>query len=363
MNKVYFQLLSMNVGGVEKSLLGLLTTLPRDEYEIHLGLLSTTGGYMDFVPNDVYVHEIGCYESLKRLLNDPPLSTIKAFLVHGCVIEALVHIVLYVLYKVSGSRYYFYKYIMRNVPVVEDEYDVAVAYAGPNQMVDFFVCEKIKAKKRYGWIHFDVTKFGIDKGMTRKLYKQYEKVFVVSETAKKKFDEMFPALECKTEVRYNVVSKEQILSMANVGKTFDDGYEGKRILTVGRLSSEKGQDVSVEALKKLVDEGYDVKWYYVGEGILCNVCEQKAKELGISERVVFLGLQTNPYGYMRDCDIYVQPSRHEGYCITLAEARCFTAPIVATNFTGAEEQLNSYPQSVVTGMSANDIADGIMRFL
>lgn len=363
MKKIYFQLSAMNVGGVEKSFLGLLTTLPRNEYEIHLGLLSAKGGYMDYIPDYVHIHKVDCYEPLKRVINDPPLSYIKDFFRQRHLLEALIHLFLYLLFKVTDNRYYFYQYIMRNVPVAQEEYDVAVAYAGPSQMVDYFVCEKIKAKKKYGWIHFDVTKFGIDKGMTRKLYKQYEKIFVVSETAKKKFDEMFPALECKTEVRYNVVSKEQILSMANVGKTFNDGYEGKRILTVGRLSSEKGQDVSVEALKKLVDEGYDVKWYYVGEGLLRNVCEQKAKELGISERVVFLGLQTNPYGYMRDCDIYVQPSRHEGYCITLAEARCFTAPIVATNFVGADEQLNSYPQSVVTGMSANDIADGIMPFL
>ncbi len=363
MKRVYFQLGAMNVGGVEKSFLGLLTTLPRNEYEIHLGLLSTKGGYMDFIPDYVHVHKIDCYEPLKRVINDPPLACIKDFFLHGHFIEALIHFFLYVRFKFNGNRYLFYKYILRNIPIESTEYDVAIAYAGPSQMIDFYVCEKIKAKMKYGWIHFDVTKFGIDRGMTRRLYKQYEKVFVVSETAKKRFDELLPELKEKTEVRYNVVSKEQILSLADTGKSFDDDYHGKRILTVGRLSSEKGQDVSVEALKKLVDEGRDVKWYYVGEGNLRNVCKQKAKELGISERVVFLGLQTNPYGYMRDCDIYVQPSRHEGYCITLAEARCFTAPIVATNFTGAEEQLNSYPQSVVTGMSANDIADGIMRFL
>ena len=66
---------------------------------------------------------------------------------------------------------------------------------------------------------------------------------------------------------------------------------------------------------------------------------------------------------MRDCDIYVQPSRHEGYCITLAEARCFTAPIVATNFAGAEEQSKTFSQRTVTEISADDIANGIIKFL
>lgn len=336
MKKMYFQLSAMNVGGVEKSFLELLTTLSRDEFEIHLGLLSAKGGYMEYIPDYVHVHRVDCYELLKRIINDPPLSYIKDFLLRGHIGDAIIHFLLYVHYKINHSRYYFYKYIMRNVPVESDEYDVAIAYAGPSQMVDYYVCRKIRAKEKYGWIHFDVTKFGIDKGMTRQLYRDYKKIFVVSETAKEKFDGMFPEFANKTEVRYNVVSKEQILLQAKDGDTFSDGFEGKRILTVGRFSKEKGQDVTIEVLKSLVDKGYDVKWYYVGEGKLRSECERKAKELGVSENVVFLGLQTNPYGYMRDCDIYVQPSRHGGYCITLAEARCFTAPIVATNFTGAK---------------------------
>ena len=253
--------------------------------------------------------------------------------------------------------------MLRKEPLIEGVFDVAHAYAGPVSMLDYYICEKIKAKKKYGWIHFDITKFGIDKRMTRRLYKNYEKIFVVSETAKEKFDGMFPEFAYKTEVRYNVVPREQILLQAELADTFVDDFDGKRILTVGRLSKEKGQDVTIEVLKSLVDKGYDVKWYYVGEGKLRSECEQKAKDLGVSERAMFLGLQTNPYGYMRDCDVYVQPSRHEGYCITLAEARCFTAPIVSTNFTGAEEQLKSYPRSVVTGMNAEDIANGIIQFL
>ena len=66
---------------------------------------------------------------------------------------------------------------------------------------------------------------------------------------------------------------------------------------------------------------------------------------------------------MKDCDIYVQPSRHEGYCITLAEARIFTSPIVATNFVGAKEQLANRNNGIVTGFSEEDIATGIIQAL
>lgn len=361
--KLYFQLSAMNVGGVEKSFLGLLTTLSPQEYEIHLGLLNPSGGYMDFIPDYVHVHKVDCYDSLKREINDPPLQYIKDYIRKGRLMDAVMHFIFYIIYKFSQNRYLFYKYILRNLPESDIIYDKAFAYAGPSQMVDYYVCKKIRAKEKYGWIHFDVKKFGIDKGMTRQLYKDYSKIYVVSEQAKQNFLDFFPEFREKTEVRYNVVSKEQCTFLAQTAPTFNDNFEGIRILTVGRLSEEKGQNVTIDSLKILLSKGYNVKWYYVGDGKLRQECEQKAKDLGISDKVCFLGVQTNPYGYMRDCDIYVQPSRHEGYCITLAEARCFTAPIVATNFTGADEQLKTYSNSVVTGMSAEDMAEGIMKFL
>lgn len=353
----------MSVGGVEKSLLGFLDTRNPKDQEVHVGLFYKEGGFLDQIPDWVHVHEISAYREYRWEMDQPPLVVIRKLFCQGRIIECIMHLLLYVVYKLTGSRYLFYKYVLRNEPMFPIEFDEAYAYAGPTELIDYYICKKVKAKKRFGWIHFDVQKFGIAKGMTRKLYPLFEKVYVVSETAKEKFDELFPEFAYKTEVRYNVVSERQVRFLAETGETFSNDYAGKRILTVGRLSQEKGQNECIRALKLLINKGYDVQWYFVGDGNLRQPCVSLAEELGVRERCVFLGTKTNPYGYMRDCDIYVQPSRHEGYCITLAEARCFSAPIVATNFTGAEEQLKTYPKSAVTGMSAEEIAEGIMKFL
>lgn len=50
---------------------------------------------------------------------------------------------------------------------------------------------------------------------------------------------------------------------------------------------------------------------------------------------------------MAECDLYVQSSRHEGFCITLGEAKIFDKPIISTNFTGATEQLFNYREGIV----------------
>ena len=71
----------------------------------------------------------------------------------------------------------------------------------------------------------------------------------------------------------------------------------------------------------------------------------------------------NPYPFMKECDIYVQPSRHEGYCITLGEARCFNNPIVTTNFTGANEQIKNEETGLVCEISENGIYKSLKRLL
>ena len=363
MKKLFFLLSSMNVGGVEKALLGLLSVIPLDKYDVHVGLIQKKGGFMDYLPKEVKIHEISVYNNYWRFINDPPLWNIKTLLKQGHIIEALIHCFLYIHFKITSNRYWFYKYLLRNEPMMSEQYDLALAFAGPSQMMDYYVCEKVNAPVKCGWIHFDVSKVGIDKGMTAQLYKNYQKIFIVSETARDIFDNMFAQFKNKTEVFYNIVSPKQVIRLAENGESFTDNYKGKRILTVGRISEEKGQRVAIEALKILLDKGVDVKWYYVGDGKDRSYCEELAKNLGVSDKVVFLGTQTNPYGFMKDCDLYMQPSRHEGFCITLAEALCFPNPIVATDFTGADEQLQHRANGVVTGMSAEEIAEGIITAL
>ena len=206
------------------------------------------------------------------------------------------------------------------------------------EFISYFVANKIKAKKKVQWIHFDITKIGLNYSFARKIYSKFDKVFVVSEQAKEKVIENIPSLKDNVEVFYNIVSRNLVRKMSE-GESFTDRFNGIRILTVGRLSKEKGQYMTIPVLAKLKSEGYNIRWYCIGDGNYKSECERLRKEYNLENEYILLGSKTNPYPYMKDCDIYVQPSLHEGYCITLAEARCFENPIVATDFTGAKEQL------------------------
>ena len=95
---------------------------------------------------------------------------------------------------------------MRNVDILNEEYDIAIAYAGPMDFISYFVINKIKSKKRVQWIHFDITKIGFNVNFAKKIYDKFDKVFVVSNEGKDKLINFLPALKDKAEAFFNIIS-------------------------------------------------------------------------------------------------------------------------------------------------------------
>lgn len=82
-----------------------------------------------------------------------------------------------------------------------------------------------------------------------------------------------------------------------------------------------------------------MKWYCIGEGHYRKQLEKLIIKCEMRNYFILIGVNPNPYPYMAGADIYVQTSRHEGYCLTLAKAKYLHKPIITTNFIGAYEQI------------------------
>jgi glycosyltransferase involved in cell wall biosynthesis len=219
-------------------------------------------------------------------------------------------------------------------------YDAAFAYWGDRTM--FYMVDKVKAKKKIAWLHFDYSYPKRDDRTYEKYFSECDGIINVSTLVDDSLKAVFPQIAHKCHVIENIQSPTLINRMADEGESFTDtDFSGKRILTVGRIAPQKGYDLALIALEKLVKDGFDVRWYILGGGEEEDrlKLENEAKERGVGENLVFLGTTINPYRYMRDCDIYAQPSRFEGKPIAVEEAKILCKPILVSSYLSAPEQV------------------------
>ena len=87
-------------------------------------------------------------------------------------------------------------------------------------------------------------------------------------------------------------------------------------------------DIAIKAAAILVKKGYTIKWYVLGEGEERNTLEQSIKEHNLIANFILLGIKENPYPYINNATIYVQPSRFEGKSLAIDEAKILHKPIL-----------------------------------
>jgi glycosyltransferase involved in cell wall biosynthesis len=361
--KILFMVINMNVGGTEKALLNMISEIPKAEYDITILMLEKYGGFLNFIQTGVNIEYVKGYKDIKDLLNLPPKTVAIKFLIKGKVLKSFNIMLFHLFSKVMKDRGIFFKYLLKNYPMIKEEYDVAVAYAGPMDFISYFIVNKIKAKKKIQWIHFDITKIGFNYYFAAKIYKKFDKIFVVSNEAKNKFINILPKLIERTDVFFNIVSSNIIHSQSKEGKGFNDNFDGLRILTVGRLTKEKGHDLAIRVQAMLIKNGFRVKWYCLGEGSSRKVYEKLIEEYNLQDHFILLGSDPNPYPYIDQCDIYVQPSRYEGYCITLLEAKCLKKPIVTTDVNGAKEQITDGETGLIVNINEMEIYESVKKLI
>ncbi len=361
--KLLFMVINMNVGGTEKALINLISEIPKADYEITILMLEKYGGFLESIPESVNIRYLFKYEYLKDLINTPPKQLIMAAFKQKKLVKAMEITFLELITKLQGDKTLYYRYLLRKTPVIEEDFYLAVAYAGPMEFISYFVMKKIKAKKKMQWIHFDVTKIGFNPKFASKVYRKFNKVIIVSDEGKKKLLELVPTIKEKARVSKNIISVQNVVKQSYLGQGFKDEFDGIRILTVGRLSKEKGQDLAIRVLAKLLSEGHNVKWYCIGEGNSRSEYEAMINKYCVKDHFILLGTDPNPYTYFSQCDIYVQPSRYEGYCITLMEAKCFNKPIVATNVNGVNEQIKNGKTGLIVDINEKKLYESIKKLI
>lgn len=332
MKKVAIVTRQMIAGGIEKALISMLEIMPKNEYDVTLFVMARGGEFEQYIPSHI---KIKCLYGEEKSTIEKVINSLKC----GNVIRAIKIFIYTLLALRSTPGYNQEKYLEKILPNQNEKYDVAIAYHVPASFPVKYVINHLEAKEKIAWIHSDVEIYKENLKLYIKYYEKFDKIYCVSKYGQQKFNSQYKFLSNKTDVMYNIINKKKLYEMATQKKGFNDLFKGKRILTVGRLTNQKGYDIIPKILKKLLEENYNVIWYCIGDGELREDLINEIEKYKLNQNLLLLGTQLNPYPYFNECDIYVQPSRHEGYCITLAEAIMFNKPIITTDFVGAREQI------------------------
>lgn len=361
--KVLFVIDSLDVAGAEKSLVTLLNLLDFNQYSVDLLLFARGHMLEELVPSEVNILQPLEYSTFagmdlkEAFVKSITKSDFKMLLTR---IKFSYDIRKKKLGNTQKARIYWQNAskVIENNP---KEYDVAISYA--QGIPTFYVAEKVKAKKKMGWVNVSYRLDDREKQFQRKYYDQYDQIVAVSDSAKDILVETFPNYAHKIKVFYDINNPDFINNMAEVGSDYEDDFDGIRILTVGRLAHQKGYDIALEACKNLKEEGVNFKWYVLGKGPLQAEIEKSIKKLGLTEHFILLGVRANPYPYVKKADIYVQTSRFEGFGLAIAEARMLNVPVVTSKFDAVYNQMIHGKNGLVVDRTATAVSEAIKKLI
>jgi glycosyltransferase involved in cell wall biosynthesis len=162
----------------------------------------------------------------------------------------------------------------------------------------------------------------------------------------------------------NIVDEVELLkkSMEPIDPKLWHRTRKKVIVNVGRLDRNKNQALIIDAMKLIQD--LDVEFIQIGSGAELSFLKAKVENLGLTDRVTFLGYQENPFKFLKAADIFVLSSLVEGYPNVLVQAKFFNLDIVSLDCpTGPAEILSGYSKGCLINLDSMDLADSVAKKL
>lgn len=353
---------ALELGGAERSLIGLLDAIDKEKYQVDLFLMRHVGELLEMIPDKVtLLPEISAYTVLAR-----PMSEVlkeRHLLLCAARIFGKIKASLYDKrhhYKDSGvALEYSHKYTCPFMPKIQPriKYDVAISFLTPH----YFVADKVFARKKIAWIHTDYTNVPVNRKSESAMWGAYGTIVAISKAAASAFKKTFTTVKSNIIVMENILPKRLIKLQAEEECKLDPSCF--KILSIGRFCTAKNFDNVPDICRRLMEMDINIKWYLIGFGNDEQLIRKKIKDNGMEKQVIILGKKSNPYPYIKACDLYVQPSRYEGKCVSVKEAQMLGKPVVITAYPTSSSQLENGIDGIIVPMDNEKCAMGIAELI
>lgn len=365
--RIFIAIHYLEIGGAERSLLGLLNAIDTSRFAVDLFVYQHIGEFMQFIPEDIQLLQenkrfASIESSMKQVFKRGYFDIILARLWAKWKCKN------YINEKQLVDKSSIFQYVAdATTPLLPSlhkygEYDLAISFLTPHNIV----LDKVKAKKKIAWIHTDYSTIQVNAVQELKVWGRYDYIASISDEVTNAFLKTFPSLKNKIVLMENILSSALVREQAmleDVSKEIETEEGVIKLCSVGRFSYPKNFDNVPYICKKILEQGVQIKWFIIGYGSDEKLIKERIQEYGMGQHVILLGKKTNPYPYIKACDVYVQPSRYEGKAVTVREAQILYKPVVITNFPTSKSQLRDGVDGLIVPLTNEAAAKGIADFL
>ncbi len=263
--------------------------------------------------------------------------------------------------KKTDNKFGYYDFFaVKNIQKIleEEKADIAISHIGRATVLTRKAIKKIKGKKV----------FQIAVNHSGNVKRSVGADIVLSVNKRIFFDTVESG---QSEERSFVIPNAIDLSDALEAKVYASlqGKEKITIGTIGRLDRSKGFDYAIKTLKileKISDKNFVLK--IAGDGYYEPVLRDLVKQLGLENKVEFLGWIKNKKEFFDSIDIFCLPSKNEPFGIVILEAMKFSKPIISTDADGPLEILTNEFDSLMVDLSPQNnteerIAKAVVRIV
>lgn len=360
--KILFVIESLAAAGAEKSLVSFLSVIDKKRFDIDLQLFAYGGEFDRYIPDEVNLLPPLEYTQFARK------TILRQFLTFD--IKMLLARWLYSFSIRFNSRNlenrdkarFFWKHVSNCIPPSLIHYDIAVAYA--QNIPTLYVVDKVLAVRKFAWVNAIYIPEGDNIPFYRKYYEQICNIVFVSDSSYYEFQKVYPFLKEKMIVIKDMLDASLIDKMSLEKQEIEYVKNVPSLLTVARFEKyHKGWDIALETCRILKERNVLFRWYAIGRGDYKIEMETFLSKNHLEKFFFFIGTTPNPYPYFKNCTLYVQTSRHEGYGLSIAEARILNRPVVTTEFDSVWAQMVQGENGLVVPQNPVAVADAIEKLL
>lgn len=349
MKNVLFVVDERKMGGVSIVLEDILDRLDYQRVHVDVLVLHDNGTRLKCIPKQVRLF----YGTSFFSVIDLPLKTVISSRHPGLILRKLL--------LVLSMKFGFIKRIIKRErkKMQLSGYDVEVAFKDGFPAL-FTSCGD--SLKKVHWLHYEYGEANPNKRYDRlfqSVMKCFDEIVAVSFGVLKSFEKEYD-VSCPKRVIHNVMNIERILQMSKE-PVEDIKKDGLLIGSVGRLHEVKGYDRFFNCLNILHKEGLldSVKILLLGDGPQREQLQAFIEKNGLHDIIVLMGETENPYGIMKQMDVFVLPSHFESFGLVCLEALALDVPVIATKTAGTEDIFHMYGG----GMLVDNTEEGILKGL